>query len=655
MIPIVRIGGSIAILALTGIGAPAILAQSRDTSVPAVPVKSGLAQFFVDDYLIAAQNDLKRTLRQPKKDHGGNEPVIAIDEEFGDTKSTLEANGTIVFDPRLKKWVMFTLSFASNWPGESADRVRLYRFTSADCMNWQKGDDGTPQRIAIDLHDPKSNTSATNIDLFSCTYDETDGASPYKGWLFFANWGQGREGTYFVQSADGIHWKRGPQVLIAGSRTIEQDGRMMNGTGDVTTFYHDREQNRFLACLRWAGLTDVENTNRLRSRGFLFTDRLDQPIDLAKVSRLSLIPEGAMRNGDMPTDEYYSSTAWRYGSLWLGGLRIWHSKDDYRYSASGCAFLKLVVSRDGLNWRKVPFLNDAGDHEVFIPNGKEGGNDGRNDGGYMTEFSNPPLRIGDELIYYYGSSSWGKNHPRPYRVSGGGIFRARLRPDGFVSVDAGSLVTRKMKFDGRDLLVNGVGPITIEVVSSADQSAKVLASATIRGDSLRHSVRFEGNRSLREIAPDGIVQLRFTVGEGGALYSFTIETGNAKASKPAVAERKDGMLLKTESFDRDPGWVGINNRSAQHRDPIKIRQDFGHQRVDGQRRRPRAGRNRRVHHTGRRSRLLRQGHRAGRFGPAVERCGDDVDRAGRHPSAARLLQFDNGQRMAYAQYHRDPA
>ena len=302
------------------IGAQAALVQSADTSLPPVTVKSGQAQLFVDDYLIATQDGLKRTLRQPVKDRGGNEPVIAIDDEFGDTKATLEANGTILYDPRLKKWVMFALAFASNWPGESADRVRLYRFTSPDAMNWMKGDDGTPQRIAIDLHDPESNTSATNIDLFSCTYDETDAANPYKGWLFFANWGQGREGTYFVQSPDGMHWKRGPQVLVAGSRTIEQDGRTMNGTGDVTTFYHDREANRFLGCLRWASATDVENTNRLRSRGFLFTDRLDQPIDLAQITRLSLIPEGAMRNGDMPTDEYYSSTAWRYGSLWLGGL-----------------------------------------------------------------------------------------------------------------------------------------------------------------------------------------------------------------------------------------------------------------------------------------------------------------------------------------------
>jgi hypothetical protein len=402
-------------------------------------------------------------------------------------------------------------------------------------MNWVKGDDGNPQRIAIDLYDPASKTSATNIDLFSCMYDEQDPVSPYKGWLYFANWGEGREGTYYVHSRDGIHWQRGPQVLVAGSRTIEQDGRTMNGTGDVTTFYHDREENRFLGCLRWASATDVENTNRLRSRGFVFTDRLDDPIDLRRITRLNLIPEGAERNGDMPTDEYYSSTAWRYGSLWLGGLRIWHSRDNYPYSASGCAFLKLLVSRDGLHWRKVPFQNDDGFPEVFIPNGKEGGTDARNDGGYMTEFSNPPLRIGDELIYYYGSSSWGKNQPRPFRVSGGGVFRARLRPDGFVSVDRGSLITRKLKFDGPDLYVNGAGPAEVEVVTVADSGVTKIAAATIRGDALNHKVNFDG-QSLSDVATDGVVQLRFSVGKGGKLYSFTIGPRQGEAS---AIEKKD--------------------------------------------------------------------------------------------------------------------
>lgn len=516
------------------------ICRAADASFPGISLTSDEPQLFVDDFLISRQTDLRRTLRQPKKDNGGNDPLLALEDEFGETKGTLEANGTIVFDPKLKKWVMFALAFAPNWQGESGERVRLYRFTSPDGMNWIKGDEGKPQRIVIDLHDPASNTSATNIDLFSCTYDAANSAHPYKGWLHFANWPGKREGTYYMHSADGVKWERGPQIMVSSSRTFEQDGRQMNGSGDVTTFYHDKQANRFLANIRFAGVRNVENENRLRSRGYIFVDRLDQPIDLARISRLALMPAAAARNGDLPGDEYYSSTAWRYGSMWLGGLRIWHGTGDYPYSAAGAAFMKLVSSRDGLSWQKVPFENEDGQLEVFLPNGEEGGNDGRNDGGYMTEFTNAPLRIGDELIYYYGSSSWGKNHPRPYRVTGGGIFRARLRPDGFVSVDGGSLITRPFQFDGHDLYVNGIGPITVEVVKVSEQGVSQtagntvdvaeLAKATISGDSLSHKVVFDGKRSLREVVPDGVMQLRFTVGEGGELYSFTISSDSAEAS-----------------------------------------------------------------------------------------------------------------------------
>jgi hypothetical protein len=87
--------------------------------------------------------------------------------------------------------------------------------------------------------------------------------------------------------------------------------------------------------------------------------------------------------------------------------------------------------------------------EIFLPNGAERGNDGRNDGGYISEFSQGPLRVGDELIYYYSASSYGKNAPANRRLTGGGIFRARLRRDGFVSVDSGALTTPLLEFKGR--------------------------------------------------------------------------------------------------------------------------------------------------------------------------------------------------------------
>ena len=484
-------------------------------------IKSGVAQLFVDDYLIAEQKSLKRTLRQPKKDNDGQAPVIALDDEFGEYSATLEANGTILYDPRLKKYVMFALAFSPSMPGP--DRVRLYRFTSNDAMSWIKGDDGTPQRITFDLKDAASGESATNIDLFSCFYDAGDDRYPYKGWLHFANWGKDKEGIYLVRSQDGRTWERGPMLMRSGSRVIRQDGRSLNGPGDVTIFYHDALQNRFLANLRFASSVTVGPENRLRARAFLFLKRMDEPVDLSRVERVDLVPAAARERGDLPHDEYYSSTAWRYESLWLGGLKVWHGGGDYPYSAAGSAFLKLTVSRDGLHWSKVSFANDAGVPEVFLPNGPEGGANGRNDGGYMTEFSQGPLRVGDELVYYYGSSSYGKNKPRNIRVSGGGIFRSHLRPDGFVSVDAGSLTTKLLSCAGEDLFINGVGPIRVEIVGV---DGKTRASTTVRGNSLRHRVSFAGN-SLRRIASGARLdvtywRLRFSVHQNGRLYSFTV-------------------------------------------------------------------------------------------------------------------------------------
>jgi hypothetical protein len=42
-----------------------------------------------------------------------------------------------------------------------------------------------------------------------------------------------------------------------------------------------------------------------------------------------------------------------------------------------------------------------------------------------------------------------------------------------------------------------------------------------------------------------------------------------------AAEPIAGMMMKTESFDRDPGWLGTNNRIARTRPAKPIRQDFG--------------------------------------------------------------------------------
>jgi hypothetical protein len=477
-------------------------------------VERGEPQLFVDDVLIASQENLVRTLLQPVKDNGGSFPVIAAPEG-----TSLLAYGSIVYDPRIDRYVMFIQEFPSR---------QMYRCLSADGLNWERDDGSLLEPITFNITvSPEPDTRGTpGFDLFSCIYDRDDADTPYKGWLYLANYGPRREGIYYVSSPDGVIWNCGPQVVDAFAgpddptrREIDQAGRTVYGPGDVTLFNRDDRTGRYLGLFKFFTTEAVPPGNHLRSRAYAFVDRLDAPFDAARIDRIALLPPVAATGGDHPYDEYYASTAWRYGPLWLGGLKIWHSKDDYPWSADGCAFLKLVVSRDGLHWSKVQFVNDDGISEVFIANGPEGGNGGRNDGGYISEFSQGPLRIGDELVYYYSASSFGKNQASDVRIRGGGIFRARLRVDGFVSVEGGSLITHPLKCDGERLYINAVGPVRVGML---DDDGAEIAFARIDDDSLQHEIRFNGE-SFKEATRAKLARLSFEVLPGGRLYSFTIE------------------------------------------------------------------------------------------------------------------------------------
>ena len=482
---------------------------------PVIKVRPGVAQLFIDDGMVDRASGLQRTLHQPVKDNDGNTALIAAR-----TGTTLLAYGSIVRDTRLDRHVMFV----QEWPSR-----QMYRLTSADGLNWHPNTHDQLERVSLDLpfpHLPPDAHGKPGIDLFSCYYDATDAALPYKGWVWAANVGNEWEGIWYVYSADGLQWHKGRQILtgFAGDgdpscRVITQDGRTLCGPGDVTLFAHDPVENRFLGLFKFYSPHDLTPGYGSRARAYAFLDGVDRPFDTQRLKRIQLMPAMTARNGDAPADEYYASTAWRYESLWLGGLKVFHARDSYPGSAAGCAFLKLVVSRDGLDWRKVPFTNNTGAAEVFIPNGAEGGNEGRNDGGYISEFSQGPLRIGDELIYYYSASSYGKNAPGDRRLHGGGIFRARMRRDGFVSVDGGVLTTPLFEFKGRELMVNAVGPVKVELL---DESGQPQASTMVKGDSVRQPVRFV-DKSLRQVAPGGRCRLRFEVQPPGQLYSFTVK------------------------------------------------------------------------------------------------------------------------------------
>ncbi len=54
------------------------------------------------------------------------------------------------------------------------------------------------------------------------------------------------------------------------------------------------------------------------------------------------------------------------------------------------------------------------------------------------------------------------------------------------------------------------------------------------------------------------------------LWALALGVG-AAPSPPLDAQE----VTRTETFDRDPRWIGVNNRSAREAEPVTIRQDFG--------------------------------------------------------------------------------
>lgn len=497
-------------------------------------IEKGIPQLFVDDFLIESKENLKRTLHQPKKENSGNFPVLSLQPNlFGNIPGTLMANGTIVYDPQINKYVMFALAFAAALEAKAVDgwkRVKLLRYTSADGLHWEGHPDGSCEIVIPRSHEElrfgKLTEEIFHLDLFSCHYDSNNEKHPYQGWLFL----RGREeetGVYHMQSTDGRIWLKGKMVMQRFSRELNQEGTFLMGPGDVSIFSADPKTNRFLGIFKFQNWKGKGTDHLLRSRAYLFVDRLDVPIDPSSIDRVDQVPPQKMQNGDEPDDEYYGSTAWCYGSHWLGGLKVFHVKGDHSFSSSGCAFLKIHCSRDGLHWNKIPFANEDGDAGVFICNGSEGGNNGTNDGGYLTEFTNPPLKINNELVFYYGASSFGKNHSIGTRLTGGGIFRARLRLDGFVSIDRGSLTTRPFYLPGENLYINHSGNLTVEVIN---ETGKSIASENLEEDNfgVDDPVQFQGQSIADTILKSSQseqfpVRLRFHIDKGNQLYSFSIK------------------------------------------------------------------------------------------------------------------------------------
>ena len=484
---------------------------------PVVPLKIGKQkQLFVDNYIVEQMDGVHKTLNQPKK-HPGN-PVLTPDRPGEGNRAHMY--GSVIYDRQAKLFKMWY------WTGVGSTMSGAYA-TSKDGIHWDKPDLGLVQ-----FQGSKRNNRVGWMAM-GMIYSPND-PDPGKRYKSI----HGRRGAF---SADGINLHVPPE-----SKDIPGDIVSDN----VIPFVYDELSKRYVAFPK-VNLKSAGHLRRSVSVSFsddfltwtpvkpiLVPDERDD--ELARKTVAAMRDRVEYDDGpEWHLAQFYGHCGFPYEGMYLGllwvfdisgwGEPIWGEKDFVRHPGwggeDGPMYVQLTSSRDLVNWDRV------GDRQPFIPLGAA---DSYDSGLIYT--TNRPIVVGDEIWIYY--SGWESTHGHPIEWAtetdkfphiaraiksasprtGSTINLAKLRLDGWVSVDAGNtpgtLTTKPMVFDGSRLVINAnasSGSVAVEILDSNGKAIPGLdarACRTFRGDSVRHEITWTNGASLAALAGKP-VRLRF--------------------------------------------------------------------------------------------------------------------------------------------------
>ena len=438
-----------------------------------VPVRVGREkQLFVDDLLIESLAGLKRTLH-PAVKHPKN-PIVVPQERW-------EING---------KWFLPYRVLRPGPAGKFLAWVGSYRqaktkliytglLESEDGLDWTR-----PRVGRVSFSGSKDNNIVWRGRGIRPLYDPHD-ENPQRRYKAMTRVG----GFSPMFSPDGRQWRMGRANFDQGF--------------DATDFHWDPVFHKWIASCKiyWQGK---------RGRGYA------ESWDFARWSDTYLMLNTDSQ--DAPQDEIYSQRIFRYESVYVSLVKIYHVATDR------CE-LQLAFSRNGRAWQRP-------DRTCFLANSPR---EGAYDFGNIDE-TGDPIRIGDELWFYYSGRRL-RHGGKP--VDDGGLCLATLRLDGFKSIDAtdrqGVLTTKPLVLDGSRLFVNadcGRGEIQVEIidgqgaVSAVPTGLHAVYAKTqcvpIEGDAVREQVRWTGSTGGCLPQDGRMVRLRFYL-RNARLFAFWTE------------------------------------------------------------------------------------------------------------------------------------
>jgi len=473
-------------------------------------------QLFIDDHVIAEMKGVRKQLNQPVK--YGKNPVLKRDKPW---EASGPGYGTIIYDAEEKLFK----AWYETWNQDEESSFSLLYATSLNGVDWRK-ELVDKEKRTNQVADPKIH--GIQAEGIMKDHHEVDPAKRYK--MLFSCLPDGTPKSLMTSaaySADGIHWKAYPKLPIIPFSDTQ-----------VCPFWDARHQ-RYVAILRF-GPPNTRLVSRIESKDFL---TWSPKVTIVRKTRM-----------DVPLNtQFYQTAPFAYGNYYFGLMVAYHNASLKPITKEAPwtdrKNLHLIYSRNGLTWSRVGKngaipareLNKDKDWKqialdaVFVPYGKR---DKQWDWGTVSPIFTPePIIVNDEIWFYYvgiDAKNWWtwsgdppKRDPNPKQPNAG-IGLAKLRVDGFVSIeagsDAGTLTTRPLVFLGDTLVVNANAKGGTLVVEALDAKGKVISGFAasdckpITTDSVRHIVTWKGKPDchLLQARP---IRLRFHI-KKAKLYGF---------------------------------------------------------------------------------------------------------------------------------------
>ena len=541
------------VLGMKGAVIPMAQAQAQADATGGVrqsePVRIGhFRQLFIDDHVIGRMDGVTRVVNQAEK-HPAN-PVVQLDRPW-EGSFQVGGWGSVIYDDSENLFKMWYAAYPKPEGG-----IMCYAF-SKDGIHWEKPDLGLTER-----NGSTANNCVPNLRSLSTIFSPDD-PDPNKRFKAF----NGFQGTF---SPDGLHWNTLGSSGIPGP--MESDG--------VITFCYNPLTDQYVAAVKI--LTGSVPRRRRSvaiavSKDFLTWSEPeallepDAQDDALNRERIAAMRDQVAHVGppEWQITQFYGMIPFPYQGMYVGMLQVLDisaphpvtetDSDKFKVGGGGedgLCHIQLTSSRDLLHWDRVA------DRQVFLPQGPPSAWDA----GVVYTYC-PPIVVSDELWIYYTSegvshcSPWyrvsderlprrakeGEPHgaewyredpeetPIVYRIGTkgptGGVGLARLRLDGWVSMDAGpdggTLTTKPIVFEdnGKTLVINARalkgGSIVVEIL---DEAGKTLPGYgkddcyAFQHDALRHTVVWGARSDVSQLAGKPI-RLRFHL-QSARLYSF---------------------------------------------------------------------------------------------------------------------------------------